>query len=361
MGHLPIVNQSTVIDVIRNGHISTRGDLQTMWEKTTADIFSDVLCTRPGDRVFPWIIAGEGGRNLGFKHVFAVEGEPIFVRGDEYPVKIPLSEEGWEYANPLPEAAALDLWSSRLLWNAIGKKSLRRGRSLTHQTPMEDERLLELLDSVNPEGPRKITLGRRRYAGTPVTIAADQVEWDARRMRELDALPAHDRLSALHLESVPWQSDGWFIYEKALEAWIMENIDKGPGQELREHVLEDDSRIEWFGNYLPFGVAGGNMDVVVIQTTGTRKLVTVIELKVGSLAMRDFGGVADQVRRYCEFVENAFKAYGEVIESRGVVISGSPSGIGRTAASAECPEVRWVAYSLDEKGDVHFAPVQRPR
>lgn len=359
MGHLPIVNQSTVTDVIRDGHISTRGDLKEMWEKTTADIFSDVLATRAGDLVFPWIIAGAGKQNLGFKYVLTIAGPPIFVEGDEYPVKVPLSQEGWEFPNPLPEATALDLWDSRLLWNAIGKKSLRRGRSLTHQTPMEDQRLLRLLNSVNPGGPIKITLGKKSYGGTPVTIDPSQAHWDPRLERKLNSLSAYNRLSALDLNGIPWRRDRSFIVEKALEAWIMENIDKGPGKEFRENVLDASSRIEWFGNYLPFGVAGGNMDVVVTQSRDSRKFVTVIELKVASLRIAEFRAVADQVSMYCEFIRNAFKAYGEMIEPNGIVISGPSSSFGLSTAISENASIKWVAYSIDDKGNVHFTPVRR--
>lgn len=361
MGHLPIVYQSTVREAIQDGYISTRGDLKEQWEKTTADIFSDALATRPGDPVFPWIVAGEGDDNLGFKYVFTIGGPPIFVQGDKYPVKIPLSQEGLEFPEPLPEAAALDLWSSRLLWNAIGKKSLRRGRSLTHQTPMEDGRLLALLNSLNPDGPRKIALGREQYSGVRVTIDPSQTHWDEGLARRLKSLSPDDRLSALDLSGIPWRRDEGFVCEKALEAWVMENIDKGPGVDLRESILGTDSEIEWFGNYLPFGVAGGNIDVVVIQRTGSGDLAHVIELKVGSLRKTEFTTVAGQVSRYCEFIESAFRAYGERVEARGVVISGPGSGRGRDADSPLDAAVRWFNYSIADDGSVHLTAIQQSR
>lgn len=357
MGHLPIVNQTTVTDMIRNGYISTRGDLKERWEKTTADIFSDVLATRPGDLVFPWIIAGEGEKNVGFKHILKIAGPPIFVDGEKYPVKVPLSQEGWVFRDPLPEPVALDLWDSKLLWNAIGKKSLRRGRSLTHQTPMEDGRLSQLLSAANVGGPTKISLGDRSYRGTPITIDPRQGDWDEKLQRRLRELRVEDRLKSLHLGGMPWRRGSSFIVEKALEAWIMENIDKEPGKRFRESVLYGDSKIEWFGNYLPFGVSGGNIDVVILQSSGSRKVATVIELKVAPLRVSDFRAVAQQVTMYREFMENAFKAYGEVIESRGVVISGPPP-VGPSAASEEDPDVSWVAYSIDDSGKVHFTRVR---
>jgi len=354
MGHLPIVTQNTVKDVIENGFISTRGNLEQLWGKTTADIFSDMLTTRKGDFVFPWIIAGDGGVNLGFKYIFHVAGPPIFVRGEEYPVKVPLGSEGLEYLNPLPEAAALELWDSKLLWNAIGKKSLRRGRSLTHQTPMEDERLINLLNSVNPEGTKILTLGNAAYAGVPVTIDTTKYEWDPKLLSKLEKLPAYDRLSELDLSGIPWRSGNVFNVEKSLEAWIMENIDKVAGKELRENVLEPDLKIEWFGNYLPFGVAGSNMDVVVFQSNDYRKLATIIELKVSSLRADGFIAAAKQVQMYCEFIENAFKAYGESIEARGFVISGPSRVYAANATGIEKLNIEWITYYIDGSGEVHF-------
>lgn len=354
MGHLPIVNQSTVKDVLQDGFVSTRGNLKELWVKTTADIFSDMLATRKGDLVFPWIIAGNGLPGVGFKYVFRVAGPPVFVKDEEYPVKVPLESTGLEYANALPEADALNLWDPRLLWNAIGKKSLRRGRSLTHQMTMEDQRMLDLLDSRNPGGPRKITLGNASFRSVPLEIDASRDTWDPALERKLRSLRAYERLSSLDLAGIPWQSDGLFSAEKVLEAWIMENIDKPTGKEFRDSVLEPNLRIEWLGNYLPFGVAGGNIDVVVVQPSGSRKAIKVIELKVGVRSMKDFKDDARQVINYCKFIENAFKAYGEAVEVKGVVISGPPRGGLPNSSEILSSSVSWVAYYIESGGSVRF-------
>ena len=354
MGHLPIVNQDTVTDVIQTGFISTRGDLNVIWEKTTADIFSDMLATREGDLVFPWIITGGGKPNLGFKYVFYVDGPPIFVKGEEYPVKVPLKREGLEFRNPLSEVAALDLWGSKLLWNAIGKKSLGRGRSLTHQMPMEDDRLMDLLASINPEGPRKIAIGKASIKGVPITISTSRNSWDHNLLKLLENSSPYERLSKLDLDGIPWRSDVLFNYEKALEAWIMENIDKPPGREFRENVFEPRLKIEWFGNYLSFGVAGSNMDVVVIQSDDSRKLVTVIELKVSPLRISEFLDAANQVQMYCEFIKDAFKAYGESIETRGAVVSGISRISSSELSKIKDSNVKWIIYYIDDDGKVNF-------
>jgi len=357
MGHLPIVNQSTVTDVIRDGFASTRGNLkeEKNWVKTTADIFSDMLTNRKGDPIFPWIIKEKGRPGIGFKYIFTVAGPPVFVPGEEYPVKVPLERTGLEYPNALPEADALDLWDPKLLWNAIGKKSLGRGRSYTHQTPMEDQRLRGLLDSRNPGGPKKITLGNASYKSVPLKIDPSQDSWDTTLKRHLKSLRDYDRLSSLDLTGVPWRSDDIFYAEKVLEAWIMENIDRPSGTKFRENVLEPNLEIEWFANYLPFGVSGGNVDVVVIQSSRLRKVVPVIELKVGKRSLKDFKADARQVNNYCKFITDAFNAYGERVEVKGVLISGPSRQLsGSEATEVLTSGVKWVNYDIDDANRVNF-------
>ena len=355
MGHLPIVNQLTVANVMGCGYISTRGKLDKMWEKTTADIFSDILATRKDDFVFPWITAGEGKKNIGFKYIFKISGPPIFVQGDKYPVKVPLDTQGWEYENPLSEAKALELWDKEILWNAIGKKSLRRGRSLTHQTPMEDEKLIDLLNSINPSGPAKIKLQKKIYSHSlPITINTTRLNWDSTILENVKKYTAGNRLSHLDLNRVAWRNDNLFRIEKSLEAWIMENIDKQRGKEFREQILDPKLDVSWFANYLPYGVAGSNMDVVVLQEGSSKKLATVIELKVSSLSAKGFLDASRQVLMYCEFIKRAFRAFGEDIETNGCIISG-PSRLRESSRStANDLDVKWITYHIDNSNRVRF-------
>ena len=96
MGHLQIVNLKTLPDVLKTGFISGRGDLKKYVGKTIADLFSDVLAVRKGDYIFPWIVREGQHENMGFKYVFKVAGPPIYVKGDPFPIKVPLQEEYWE-------------------------------------------------------------------------------------------------------------------------------------------------------------------------------------------------------------------------------------------------------------------------
>lgn len=349
MGHLPIVNQETVQRAIEEGHVGTRGSLGPRWVKTVADLFSDALATRPGDWVFPWIVKGGGGANLGFKYAFRVAGEPFIARGQEYPIKVPLEPEGYAFEIPVREEEALSLWGRRLLWNAIGKKSLRRGRSLTPQTPWEDDRLLEMLRDRNPSGPKAIELGDRDFtASIPLTIDTSVTSTSFDR---------EEGLGQLDPTKVAWREGDQFTVEKAFEAWVMENLDGPAGEDLRRLAFGALGVPDWFSNYLPYGVQGSNIDVVAIHVVGEDDAIaTVIELKKGGLNRSGFESAAHQAIDYSDHIENALEAYGFSTEVRPIVLSGEKSTTPETrpVVVRDGREVRWITYEIEADGAVRF-------
>lgn len=310
MGHLPIVNAHTLQATLNTGYVSTTGKLgseggtrRPLVEKTVADIFSDVLAVRSGDSLFPWIVGGEETANVGFEIELVVDGPPIFVRGDEYPVKIPVRREYTRYEHPVGEEEALDLFADHLLWNAIGKKSLGRGRSLTHQTPQEDDALRAKLAVGRPKRLRRTT-----YPGaSPVTMNLLQCD---------DRLPdfgggtglwrykGDERLRHLDPTRLQWTRDSYVTAEKVLEAWLMEHADDPHAAPFKD-ILPDGARLQWFGNYLPFGVTGRNIDVVVLYEHAGRDAAAVIELKKDALDDRGWNEALEEVAYYCGFIAKA--------------------------------------------------------
>jgi hypothetical protein len=355
MGHLPIVNQATLLKMIGGGCISTRGNLGKLWLKTTSDILSDVLATRKGDLIFPWVISGDGKSNIGFKYMFKVAGRPYFIQGDEFPVKVPLQVTGYEYSKALSEADALNLWNKSLLWNAIGKKSLGRGRSLTHQTPMEDQRMLDLLKKINPGGPRKIKLKKFTQIQTPICIDPRQDKLLRFVEQKILQNEEEDRLRLLDFKTLSWRRNNLFSYEKTLEAWLMENLDKSTCKQFRKLVFENDFPIRWFANYLPFGVQGGSIDLVILQEKKGLKTANIIELKVGSLSQAGFEKAAIQALAYSVFIKKALKAFGETHSINVVVLSGISTIIKKTSIqNKDIRKVKWVGYEINSSGDVIF-------
>jgi hypothetical protein len=361
MGHLSIVTQETIKDVIKEGYISTRGKLKKKITEVIASMFADVLAVRKGDIVFPWIVSDEKSGNLGFKYIFYVSGPPIFVKGNKYPIKIPLKKYGYEFRIPLSEAEALNLWRKKLLWNIIGKKSLGKGKSFMHQLPMEDELMLDLLKSKNIENPRKIKLGHRSFKSIPLSINPSQKEWKNKLKKRLEVTPEEKKISKIELRNLPWRkkSKNQFIVEKALEAWLMENLDKPKCKNLIKLILPN-SKIKWFGSYLPFGVQGSNIDIVIIHLKNKKTVITVIELKVNSLNLKEFEKAAEQSVTYSIFLKEAFEAFGIKVKLNPVVLSGLPKRgvkIQNIKALKKGLSLKWISYSINDNGIIKFGKI----
>lgn len=363
-GHLPIVNRTTADLMIREGCILIKAKLGKYKLKTIADIFSDVLATRKGDFVFPWITKEDNIPGEGFKYVFRIAGPPVFLPHDPFPVRVPLETMGTEYPNSVSESEALDLWRRKLLWNAIGKKSLGRGRALTHQTPWENMVLLGLLQGKN-SNPIEISLGTFSSRNA-IRISIHNNLCNNGRIRKHSDVP--ENLSEVDINDIQWNTDdGKFIVEKALEAWIMECIDKGEGNSFRQILLGNiqPSQLISFHNYLPFGVQGSNMDVVIFYTDNNNKNVAlVIELKSGSLSYSGYIDAAMQVKNYETFLSDFLTAYSLAFEVRSAVLSFKPSDRAREEyrQKGSVSNVDWFYYEikcLDGGPQVEFNKVCR--
>lgn len=355
MGHIPIVNQETLVEVIKKGCIEIKGKVEDKDKiiETAASMFADVLAVRKGDLVFPWIINSSESEGLGFQYVFKIAGDPIFIQGDEYPIKVPLATDGIKYNIPLSEAEALDLWNQKLLWNAIGKKSLRRGHSFSHQTYMEDKLLLELLNSKNNGAkPTPVELGTFSGTGQRISIDPSKIGNNENLVNQLSNFKADKRLSNLNLQDINWSYNGRFIVEKALEAWLMENIDKPACSNLRQILMSSDQHIDWFGNYLPYGVQGNNIDVVVSHLNGNHT-VSVIELKVGRLSSKGIIKAAEQVEKYSAFIKKAFEAFGENVSVKSIIISNKNPNRRDNDTWKHLP-ITSIVYEIQDNGVVSF-------
>lgn len=357
MGHLPIVNQETMEHVKKEGFISIKAKLpEKKIINVISSMFADVLAVRKGDLIFPWITKSKRKANIGFKYVFKVAGPPILVEGDEYPIKIPLQKHGWEFQMPLSEMEALDLWRRKLLWNAIGKKSLRWGKSFTHQLPMEDELMLELLNKKNNNGCEMIFLTHKNIKGKTITINTKQTAWDQKMKRKIDSAVPKEKIRKIKIRGLPWVNGKYFTTEKTLEAWLIENFDKKVCKNLKKLILPR-SKLIWFGSYLPFGVQGGNIDIVMIQKEKNKEIITVIELKVGPLSSKEFESAAKQAVNYSIFLRKAYSAFGKKVILNPIVISGLPKR--KTDPSKMKIRINnlspsWISYSINEKGAVKF-------
>lgn len=354
MGHLPIVTEASLDLILSTGHLGTTGVLGKMWRKTLADMFADLLVARAGDLVFPWSIrdpvSGAPGRGFGFQ--LAVAGRPILSPSSPFPLQLPLSKVGQRWVTPISEADALELFADRPLWNAIGKKALGRGRSLTHQSPLEDAELLRRLgaDGVSVSVPVIPPTD-----GQPITISLED------RVASPTAAPSS--LAEVDVSQLFWVSSGRFVIEKALEAWLCEVADTPAAATLWACAIDEPSTPSWFANYLPFGVQGSSVDFVATFPAGgssARDRCVVLELKKDPLSASEFSEASGQVGTYATFVRRAFSAFGRDFEVTPVVLSAktklaatqSPRGASRLAARAS--SVRWVTYQVESDATVRF-------
>lgn len=352
MGHLPIVNNETIQDVLNTGYVCTRGNLGAYAIKTVSDLFSDVLAVRKGDLLFPWITLGGDNHNIGFRYVLKVDGKPIYVPGQHYPIKIPIQLEVQSYEIALPEYQALDLFNEEILWNAIGKKSLGRGRSFTHQTPAEDEILLKLMADKNA-GEHTITqINRVNYANAvEISINPNQENLPNDFYLGNENEEGFDRIASLNLANISWVRNGGFSYEKTLEAWLMQNFDLENCQQLWDVLNTNYNNVKWIGNYLAFGVAGSNIDAVVIGQRDGKEVLYVFELKNNSLNLDGYRAVCSQVIKYAEFLHKAVKGQYEVIP---VIVSFISDHFNRVDMLKHNNQpIEWIGYYIQE-GSVFF-------
>lgn len=363
MGHLAIVNSLTIQQINDNDpYISIGGKLNKYPYKTISDLFADALLVRDGDFIFTWMIDSKSSAGQGFDRYFIANGDVVFDPSSTYPIKIGI-KDGYKFNNALSEEQALDLFGAHLLWNAIGKKSLGRGRSLSHQTIDEDKYLLDLLKSVNKNTSQKIIFAPK-YNRSYQKISINNFSHHNSNQVNLQNQP----INTLQLNSTIWNKGDVFLYEKTLEAYLCENIDKGilgtDGQVKDLLTLLDYKgyHVVWVGNYLPYGVAGKNIDLVceiAKKDNINDRRVLVIELKVNDSSLPHYTNIAKlQLPDYVDFIKKALESYrglGVIVEP--VVITHLPrqkTQIQHIRQTSLINSTKWIGYSITQANQVVF-------
>ena len=319
MGHLVKIHRKGVNDLLKTGMYSIKANLGDRWEKTTADILADAFCIRPGDYLFPWITKDNttGDPNEGFKYVFKVSGGPYYSKEDtEFPIKIILEKTGWEYKNALSEDSALDLFGSKLLWNMIGFKSAGRGKANTHQTVEEDNLLISKLDNLNNNLKTNINFKNDKEKNLIKITTSKIGEYTDIENKRIISFPEKERLSKINYENLPFLNGNIFKQEKCLEAWLMEFLDSTN----KDILFGDQAKINWFGNYLFYGVQGSNIDIVVDVNNNNERQVFAIELKRDKLNESELKEAVAQVDSYSDYLLRAYSTYGLNTVAKKIII-----------------------------------------
>lgn len=262
MGAHVFIASSDTFPILRdNGFLAVYREDRSkeLWEKTRADILADLSCLRIGDRIFFY----EAGN--GFHGIYRARSLPFFDEtkidsiGDDAPYRV-LIEPLHYFPNPVSELRVLgQRHSPTELRSIFYKKALQRGKAITHLFPEEERKLTELLFKAN-DGEAKLQARLYEPENKPrITFDLEPTE------------------------------NGEVKYEKILEGWLMQHLDK---PEFNCNLfLGDLNDIETFANYVPTNIAGGNIDVIVyhkraVNGVEMRYKISVVELKKGNIDER---------------------------------------------------------------------------
>lgn len=339
MGHLPIVTEGSLELMINKGAVLVkvpRADCRP--SQKWADILADALCIRKGDCVFPWVVKS---RQTGFSYQFRASDSAYLVDEPGYHIGIPVEPVYRQRQKHLTEGTALDFFPNSpgegILWNAIGKKSLRRGRAITHQTPHEDRLMIEMLGALTDF--RRPSAGQDLQPCVTSFVSKSGVKVSSR-----------GKIASLELHSDKWTEDGHFRWEKALEASLVSVLGTNEQEGLMEALGMPKAKVIWFANYLTYGVQGGSIDLLLLVRDGDINKVVVIELKKDGLAPKPFQKALKQVKDYSRYVEKAFRSFGKKVVTVPVIVSGIRMKPQRPLAAVG---VMHVLYKID-KGSLVF-------
>lgn len=288
------------------------------WCKTVWDLISDLISLRPGDAIFFWLYQRRYTGIVGLFEVEASNGTNVFfdnrdigaVPGANFPFRVLIRPRQIYKTIAMDDLLLADPkyipWTSAL----SAKKALGafggRGRSSTPLPPWGVEAVVSALeeaefaarwygDDVRIEIPSQVL----RY---PFDENRRQITVDVSKRTFPNRYPKYP--GEIDLDLLPAASpDGRFSVEKALEAWLMENIEK---PEVRSTFLDDPDEILWFANYFPCSVSGVNIDALTIYRSSDGSIrVLVTELKKNAV-VQNFEESIYQVVRYVNVASRLF-------------------------------------------------------
>lgn len=268
-------------------------------ENTRCGLYADIFGVKPGDLIFFYQRRiDEPRQERGFRGIYKAASAPFFdkknvkgvgdfkgltVRGTCPECRDPHSRKNGQcpncgaqhsfhilpnriliepvkyFVNPVDDNTAyINHTNHGMLWTMLFRKTsgAGRARSITHILPEEAEKLLRLLDRKNPAGPVTKNVFERYIE--PQSIRGKEIKLILGRGPDVK-------------------------YESALEAWLMQNIDKEVP--VLSEVVGPKKELEYFGNNVLYGIGGDKVDILCLHKKGgARYKATVIELKKGRVS-----------------------------------------------------------------------------
>ena len=198
----------------------------------------------------------------------------------------------------------------------IGFKSAGRGKANTHQTIEEDNLLISKLDKLNNNLKTDINFKNDEEKNLFKITTSNMNEFTNDENKRIISFPEKERLSKIKYENLPFLKGNIFKQEKCLEAWLMEFLDS-----TNKNILfGDQAQINWFGNYLFYGVQGSNIDIVADVNNNIERQIFAIELKRDKLNDSNLKKTVDQVDRYSDYLQRAYNTYGLNTVAKKIII-----------------------------------------
>ena len=92
-------------------------------------------------------------------------------------------------------------------------------------------------------------------------------------------------------------------------------------------LFGDQAQINWFGNYLFYGVQGSNIDIVADVNNNNERQIFAIELKRDKLNESNLKETVDQVDRYSDYLLRAYNTYGlNTVAKKIIICNGLTTG-----------------------------------
>ena len=152
--------------------------------------------------------------------------------------------------------------------------------------------------------------------------------------------------------SIIWNNGHLFLYEKTLEAYLCANIDS-QGVGFCSMLGYPTYSVIWLGNYLPYGVAGKNIDLVCEISDGQNSKIIVIELKNPNESYNTYKDIVDnQLTPYTVFIRRAFQSYrGNNVAVEQVVLTHTPGRL-PSGNQTQYNSTKWIGYDIDPSSGV---------
>ncbi|WP_288221544.1 EVE domain-containing protein [uncultured Clostridium sp.] len=304
-GRLLIVDDETLKvvknDLIWGAKIPDKLNEYKTWQKTIIDIIGDMLNICPGDYVVLWKKATRIEENvfIGIYRVISLpyidttplsfeleEGETI----TKYPYRVAL-EIAYNFINSITEYEFInDINIKNDIWTVIGKKVKGNSRASIPMTKEIISIFIKKFINNNSEWSfNESNIERYMYPENSISLDLSNKYYINSTAETLEkSVLLENYLNSFSLEYIPLvdKNGERCKYELGLYAIFNEEITKGILNNeiplILNNIIDNNEKIEWYANYLPYGLEGREIDYMIstsIDGENTSKVILIEFMK----------------------------------------------------------------------------------